>query len=50
MSTNQKKPNREFRNLSLRNITVDYNLPMPGKVSILHRVSGAFLLLEFQIV
>ena len=50
MSTNQKKPNREFRNLSLRNITVDYNLPMPGKVSILHRVSGALLFLALPIV
>ena len=50
MSTNQKKPNREFRNLSLRNITVDYNLTMPGKVSILHRVSGALLFLALPIV
>ena len=50
MSENQKKPNREFRNLSLRNITVDYKLPLPGKVSILHRVSGAMLFLALPIV
>lgn len=50
MSENQKKPNREFRNLSLRNVTVDYNLPLPGKVSILHRVSGAMLFLALPII
>ena len=50
MSENQKKPNREFRNLSLRNITVEYKLPLPGKVSILHRVSGALLFLALPIV
>ncbi len=50
MSENKKKPNREFRNLSLRNITHDYKLPLPGKVSILHRVSGAMLFLALPII
>lgn len=50
MSESQKKPNREFRNLSLRNITVDYKLPLAGKVSILHRVSGALLFLSLPII
>lgn len=50
MSENQKKPNREFRNLSLRNITVDYKLPIPGIVSILHRISGAILFLSLPII
>lgn len=50
MSESQKKPSREFRNLELRNITVDYKLPIPGKVSILHRVSGALLFLALPIV
>ncbi|HZJ96480.1 MAG: succinate dehydrogenase, cytochrome b556 subunit [Alcaligenaceae bacterium] len=50
MSENQKKPKREFRNLSLRNITVDYKLPIPGQVSILHRVSGAMLFLALPII
>jgi succinate dehydrogenase / fumarate reductase cytochrome b subunit len=50
MSENQKKPNREFRNLTLRNITADYKLPLPGQVSILHRVSGAMLFLALPII
>lgn len=50
MSESQKKPNREFRNLDIKNILVDYKLPLPGKVSILHRASGAMLFLALPIV
>ena len=50
MSENQKKPYREFRNVSVRNITVDFKQPLAARVSILHRVSGAFLFLALPIV
>lgn len=50
MSENQKKPYREFRNLSLRNITVDFKQPLAAKVSILHRISGAMLFLALPII
>jgi succinate dehydrogenase / fumarate reductase cytochrome b subunit len=48
----QSKHRPVFRNIGLADITVlGYRMPLAGKVSILHRVSGAlmFLLLPFVI-
>jgi succinate dehydrogenase / fumarate reductase cytochrome b subunit len=44
-----KKPRPEFRNIGIGDITMTYRLPLAGKVSILHRASGAalFLFLPF---
>ncbi len=52
MTTTSKPSKRpEFRNIGLADITVGYRLPLAGKMSILHRVSGAlmFLLLPFVV-
>lgn len=38
-----KKPRPEFRNIGLGQILFAYRLPLAGRVSILHRVSGALL-------
>ena len=45
-----KKPRPEFRNIGITQI-VTYRLPAAGRVSILHRISGAllFLLLPFSL-
>lgn len=45
-----KKPKPEFRNIGIGQI-MKYRLPLGGKVSILHRASGAllFLLLPFSL-
>ncbi|MFT4070220.1 succinate dehydrogenase, cytochrome b556 subunit [Paraburkholderia sp.] len=40
-----KKPRPEFRNIGLGQILTAYRLPLAGRVSILHRVSGALLFL-----
>ena len=40
-----KKPRPEFRNIGIGDITMTYRLPLAGKVSIFHRVSGALLFL-----
>lgn len=44
-----KKPRPEFRNIGVGQILTAYRLPLAGRVSILHRVSGAalFLFLPF---
>jgi succinate dehydrogenase / fumarate reductase cytochrome b subunit len=42
MPTAIAKPRREFRNIHVTQI-VGYRLPIPGVVSILHRISGALL-------
>ena len=44
MSDSATKPRPQFRNISPVDL-MNYRLPMAGKVSILHRVSGAFLFL-----
>lgn len=46
-----KKPRPEYRNISIGKILLAYRLPLAGRVSILHRVSGAllFLLLPFTL-
>lgn len=44
MSDTAPKPRPQFRNISPVDL-MNYRLPMAGKVSILHRVSGALLFL-----
>lgn len=39
------KPRREFRNIGLGQILFAYRLPLAGRMSILHRVSGVLLFL-----
>lgn len=43
------RPRKEFKNLSLGQIAFTYRLPLAGKVSILHRISGALLFLALPI-
>ena len=43
MSEAVKKPRPEFRNIGIGQILTSYRLPLAGRVSILHRVSGALL-------
>ena len=50
MSDSTSKPRREFRNLDLELIAVKSRLPTAGKVSILHRISGAILFLSLPII
>ncbi|MGH8779572.1 succinate dehydrogenase, cytochrome b556 subunit [Paraburkholderia sp.] len=40
-----KKPRPEFRNIGIGQILTAYRLPLAGRVSILHRASGALLFL-----
>ncbi|WP_133646647.1 succinate dehydrogenase, cytochrome b556 subunit [Paraburkholderia flava] len=40
-----KKPRPEFRNIGIGQILTAYRLPLAGRLSILHRVSGALLFL-----
>jgi succinate dehydrogenase / fumarate reductase cytochrome b subunit len=44
MSDSAPKPRPQFRNIGLTDL-MHYRLPMAGKVSILHRASGALLFL-----
>ena len=44
MSDTANKPRPQFRNINVTDLMA-YRLPMAGKVSILHRVSGALLFL-----
>lgn len=44
MSDSAHKPRPQFRNINVINLMA-YRLPMAGKVSILHRISGAMLFL-----
>jgi succinate dehydrogenase / fumarate reductase cytochrome b subunit len=41
-----KKPRPEYRNIGIGQILTAYRLPIMGRVSILHRVSGALLFLS----
>ncbi|ETD72247.1 succinate dehydrogenase [Pelistega indica] len=50
MSESTSKPRREFRNVDFQLITQKYRLPFAGKVSILHRVSGALLFLSLPLL
>jgi succinate dehydrogenase / fumarate reductase, cytochrome b subunit len=38
-----KKPRPEYRNIGVGQILTAYRLPLAGRVSILHRISGALL-------
>ena len=49
MSDSASKPRPQFRNLSVPQI-LSYRLPLAGKSSILHRVSGALLFLCIPLV
>ena len=44
MSDSASKPRPQFRNIGITDLMA-YRLPMAGKVSILHRISGALLFL-----
>ena len=43
MAETLSKPKREFRNIGLGQILFAYRLPLAGRTSILHRVSGVLL-------
>lgn len=43
------RPRKEFRNITVPQILFSYRLPLAGKLSILHRVSGALLFLALPI-
>lgn len=49
MSDSANKPRPEFRNINVIDLMA-YRLPMAGKVSILHRISGAILFLCLPIL
>lgn len=49
MSDSASKPRPQFRNISVSQI-LSYHLPLAGKSSILHRVSGALLFLCLPLV
>ncbi|AHV91357.1 succinate dehydrogenase, cytochrome b556 subunit [Bordetella holmesii] len=49
MSDSAAKPRPQFRNISIPQI-LSYRLPLAGKLSILHRVSGALLFLCLPLV
>lgn len=49
MSDSASKPRPQFRNLSVAQI-LRYHLPLAGKSSILHRVSGALLFLSLPLI
>ncbi len=45
----ESRPRREFRNVTVPEILFAYRLPLAGKLSILHRVSGALLFLALPL-
>ncbi|PLC55185.1 succinate dehydrogenase, cytochrome b556 subunit [Pollutimonas nitritireducens] len=49
MSDSASKPRPQFRNLSIPQI-MSYRLPLAGKTSILHRISGALLFVCLPLV
>lgn len=49
MSDTAPKQRRQYRNISVPQI-LSYRLPLAGKTSILHRVSGALLFLSLPII
>src|SRR5690554_846790 len=49
MSDSASKPRPQFRNLSISQI-LRYHLPLAGKSSIMHRVSGALLFLALPLI
>lgn len=49
MSDSAAKPRPQFRNISVGQI-LKYRLPLAGRVSILHRISGALLFLALPVL
>jgi succinate dehydrogenase / fumarate reductase cytochrome b subunit len=49
MSDTPSKQRPQYRNIDIAQIT-KYHLPAAGKVSILHRISGALLFLSLPII
>jgi succinate dehydrogenase / fumarate reductase cytochrome b subunit len=49
MSNTVQKKRPEYRNIHIKQI-LKYRLPLAGKLSILHRVSGALLFLAFPVI
>ena len=45
MSDTAAKPRPQFRNIGLAQVAFSYRLPLAGKLSILHRISGILLFL-----
>ena len=50
MSDTAAKPRPQFRNIGLAQVAFSYRLPLAGKLSILHRVSGVLLFLCLPLV
>jgi succinate dehydrogenase / fumarate reductase cytochrome b subunit len=50
VDTPPKKARPEFKNIGYGQILTSYKLPWSGKVSILHRVSGALLFLSLPFI
>lgn len=50
MSDTATKPRPQFRNIGLAQVAFSYRLPLAGKLSILHRISGILLFLCLPLV
>ena len=50
MSDSAAKPRPQFRNIGLAQVAFSYRLPLAGKLSILHRISGILLFLCLPLV
>jgi succinate dehydrogenase / fumarate reductase cytochrome b subunit len=50
VDTSPKPARREFKNIGYGQILTSYKLPWSGKVSILHRASGALLFLSLPFI
>ncbi len=50
VDTSPRKARREFKNIGYGQILTSYKLPWSGKVSILHRVTGALLFLSLPFI
>ena len=50
VESSPRKARREFKNIGFGQILTSYKLPWSGKVSILHRVSGAVLFLSLPFI
>lgn len=45
MAEAARKPRPEYRNIGIKDILINYRLPIAGQLSIFHRISGALLFL-----
>ncbi|BDW11207.1 succinate dehydrogenase cytochrome b-556 subunit [Polynucleobacter sp. SHI8] len=50
VDTSPKRARREFKNIGYGQILTSYKLPWSGKVSIMHRASGALLFLSLPFI